>query len=109
MPRLADFHRTYPNIDVQVVTSVSPPDFEYESIDAAICMGDGRWKGLLSYKLMAHELMPVCTPRKAKRLHSPADLEGEILLHTTSRPDYWPIWLQEIGRASCRARVCQYV
>lgn len=94
LPRLADFHRTYPDMDVKVETSVIPPNFEYENIDAAIFMGDGRWKDLLSYKLMTHELVPVCTPEKGKRLLSPADLEGEVLLHTTSRPDYWRVWLQ---------------
>ncbi len=97
LPRLAGFHRTYPDIDVEVITSVMPPDFESENIDAAICMGNGRWKNLLSYKLMVHELVPVCTPEKGKRLRNPADLEGEILLHTTSRPDYWRIWLRAAG------------
>jgi len=97
MPRLADFHRTYPYIDVKVVTSVAPVDFEREDVDAAIEMRDGPSKELLSYKLMPHELVPVCVPEKVKHLRSPADLAGEILLHTTSRPEYWPLWLNAAG------------
>lgn len=97
LPRLSGLHRDHPDIDVKLHTSVEPPDFEREDLDAAICMGDGHWRGLLSYKLMVNELLPVCTPAKRARLRKPADLAREVLLHTLARPDYWEIWLRAAG------------
>lgn len=97
LPRLSGFHRQHPDIDVKLHTSVDPPDFEREEVDAGICMGNGRWRGMLSYKLMVNELLPVCIPEKCARLRTPADLKREILLHTLARPDYWEIWLRAAG------------
>ncbi|MYZ45197.1 transcriptional regulator GcvA [Schauerella aestuarii] len=94
LPRLASFHRANPAIDVKINTSLLPPDFEREDLDAGIQMGDGKWKGVASYKMMANELVPVCTPEKARRLTSPADLAHETLLHVLARPDDWFIWLR---------------
>lgn len=97
MPRLSSFHQHYPDIDVKLNTSLIPPDFEREDVDAGIVMGNGRWKGLLSYKIMPNELIPVCTPEKLRHLRTPADLADQILLHTMARPDYWQIWLRAAG------------
>ncbi|MEI2418428.1 transcriptional regulator GcvA [Orrella sp. JC864] len=97
LPRLASFHLEHPGIDVQLNTSVQPPDFEREDLDAGICMGDGHWKGLESHKVMRNELVPVCAPDKLSRLREPADLAHETLLHTLARPDYWQIWLRAAG------------
>ena len=58
LPRLSGFHRQYPDIDVKLHTAVDPPDFEREEVDAGICMGDGRWRGLVSYKLMVETSEP---------------------------------------------------
>lgn len=97
LPRLAGFHVEHPDIDVKLNTSVTPPDFDREDIDAGICMGKGQWRGLQSYKLMVNELVPVCSPEKLSRLREPADLAGETLLHTLARPDYWQLWLRAAG------------
>ncbi len=97
LPRLSGFHHKFPDIDVKLNTSVVPPDFDSEDIDAAIVMGKGQWRHLLSYKIMPNELVPVCTPEKSRRLRRPADLAGEILLHTMARPDYWQLWLTAAG------------
>ncbi|MFJ1301638.1 LysR substrate-binding domain-containing protein [Pseudomonadota bacterium AL_CKDN230030165-1A_HGKHYDSX7] len=97
LPRLSSFHRRFPGVDVKLHTSVAPPDFKSEAVDAAICLGDGRWKGWKSYKVMVNELTPVCTPEKAARLRKPRDLMNEVLLHTLARPDYWEIWLRAAG------------
>src|SRR5690606_1551292 len=81
----------------KVITSLIPPDFEREEVDAGIRIGNGQWKGVHSYKLMPNELVPVCTPEKAKKLRTPQDLADEILLHTTSNPHFWSVWLKAAG------------
>ena len=97
LPRLTAFHAAHPDIDVKLSTSVAPPDFDREDLDAGICMGNGQWRGLQSYKLMPNELVPVCSPEKLSRLSQPADLAGETLLHTLARPDDWQVWLRAAG------------
>ena len=97
LPRLSSFHQRYPGIDVKLHTSLTPPDFARESVDAGIVMGKGQWKGMLSYKIMANELIPVCVAEKLGGLRTPEDLAGEVLLHTMARPDYWQIWLRAAG------------
>src|SRR3546814_5699626 len=50
-------------------------------------------------------ICPISTPEVAARpypLRRPEDLRHATLLHSRGRPT-------EIGRASCRERVCQYV
>ena len=94
LPKLAGLHMTHPTIEVKLHTTVTPPDFERDDLDAGIMLGDGSWKGVEVWKLMANEISPVCTPEKARQLMQPADLKHETLLHTFARPDDWQIWLQ---------------
>ena len=98
LPRLSAFLRDASDVEVKVNTSVVPPDFEREDIDAGIVWGSGRWKGLSSYKIMRNELVAVCAPGKFGHLRRPADLAGQTLLHTMARPDFWQVWLKAAGR-----------
>lgn len=43
-PSIGGFHQLHKNIDVQVMTSFAPLDFQREDIDAGIQLGDGRPK-----------------------------------------------------------------
>lgn len=94
LPRLASFHQAHPDIDVRLSTSLAPPDFEREDLDAGICIGTGDWRGLQALRLMPNEVFPVCVPEKLARLRHPRDLAGETLLHTLARPDDWQQWLR---------------
>ncbi|MGB3431248.1 LysR substrate-binding domain-containing protein [Achromobacter sp.] len=94
LPELAKFRVQYPDIDVKLHTSLTPPDFECEDLDAGIVLGRGDWKGGLSYMLLRNELIPVCSPEKGRRLRTPKDLVGETLLHVFGRPDDWTAWLR---------------
>ncbi|AUL14404.1 transcriptional regulator GcvA [Bordetella bronchiseptica] len=97
LPRLARFHAAHPHIDVKLHTSLTPPDFEREDLDAGVMLGRGQWKGLLSHMLIRNELIPVCAPHKARALRTPADLADETLLHVFGRPDDWVAWLGAAG------------
>lgn len=97
LPRLAEFTKSHPHIDVKLSTSLVPPDFDYEDLDAGICIGTGQWKGVQAFKLFANEVLPVCIPAKLPSLKTPQDLLGETLLHTLARPDDWQTWLRAAG------------
>ncbi|OZI25964.1 LysR family transcriptional regulator [Bordetella genomosp. 9] len=96
IPRLAGFHRSNPQVDVQVTTSSRPLDFQREEIDAGIELGDGVWPGVHTLRLMPNVLVPVAAP--ALRLNEKTRLDRQTLLHSLARPDDWSLWLRAAGR-----------
>jgi LysR family glycine cleavage system transcriptional activator len=96
VPRLADFLRQHPGISVNIVTRSSQFDFRLDSVDAAIYFGDGRWQGAdLSY-LMRETIVLACSQSflADHQIKEPSDLLNLPLLHITTRPDAWEIWLR---------------
>ena len=95
-PRLPDFSRRAPDVDVRLVSmsGASLVDFEDGEIDLGIRYGRGRWRGLNSHLLFADELTPVCSPALVEQLglHSAADLLDKPLLQTHARNSDWPDW-----------------
>ena len=86
IPRLADFRREAPEIDVRITTGGVAAPFA-EDWTCGITLGDGRWPGLVAQPLFAADLLPVCAPSLATRLRSPADLARESLLRVSHAPE----------------------
>jgi len=99
LPRLAEFRRLHPFIDLRILTNNNRVDLAGEGLDYAIRFGDGTWQGAEADRLMAAPLTPLCAPALAGRLHAPADLAGETLLRSY-RADEWPGWFR-LGEAPC--------
>lgn len=95
IPRLASFHQKHKDIDVQVMTSFAPLDFQREDIDAGIQLGDGRWPGMRTLQLVRNELVAVVAP--TLRLSQRKQLATQTLLHSMARPDDWMLWLRAAG------------
>lgn len=95
IPRLASFHHLYKDVEVQVMTSFAPLDFQREDIDAGIQLGDGRWPGMRTLQLVRNELIPVVAP--STRLTHKRQLATKTLLHSMARPDDWTLWLRAAG------------
>ena len=85
IPRLADFRKSEPDIDVRITTGGAAVPFG-EDWSCGIKLGGGEWPGLIAEPLFAADLLPVCAPRVA---HSPDD---------------WPSWLEAAGTARLTAR-----
>ena len=101
IPRLADFRKEEPDIDVRITTGGAAAPFG-DDWSCGIQLGDGAWPGLVAEPLFAADLLPVCAPRLANALKRPGDLKGPSLLRVAHSPDDWPSWLKaagEIGRA----------
>jgi LysR family glycine cleavage system transcriptional activator len=96
MPRLPDFERRHPNLELTVHTSVDMVDLRQSRLQAAIRMGRGQWSGLHVEKLLDEWLVLVCAPALLAR-HGPvqtaADLRRYRLVHSSSEP--WSAWLLE--------------
>jgi LysR family glycine cleavage system transcriptional activator len=96
IPRLADFQKIDPDIEVRFATGGAAAPFN-DDWTCGIRLGDGEWPGLVAERLFAADLVPVCTPGMAKRLTAPDDLKGATLLRVTHAPDDWPRWFKSAG------------
>src|ERR1051326_1473568 len=61
IPRLADFRKVEPDIDVRITTGGAAVPFG-EDWSCGIKLGDGNWPGLIAEPLFAADLLPVCGP-----------------------------------------------
>ena len=91
VPRLSDFQEKNPDLDVWIATFEAQTGALASDVDLAIRYGRGDWPGLTSVKILSEELFPVCAPKLAPRLRSPADLMQSTLLHDELRED-WSMW-----------------
>ena len=96
-PRLLEFHRSYPQIAVHLVSAIWTEDFGTEGADLEIRYGRGDWEGFEASSLGRESMLPVCSPEVAERLCKPDDLEGETLLHALGFAVGWPAWLEQAG------------
>ncbi len=103
IPRLSDFRRQQPDIEVRITTGGVAAPFG-EDWSCGIALGNGQWPGLVAEPLFAGDLLPVCAPRLAAQLKRPADLRGPALLRVAHAAGDWPLWLKAAGVARMSAR-----
>lgn len=85
LPRLLDFQQQHPFIDVRISTNNNRVDMAAEGLDFAIRFGSGSWHGTEALRLFDAPLSPLCIPKLADRLRSPADLVEATLCGATGR------------------------
>ena len=107
IPRLADFRKHEPDIEVRFTAGGVAASFA-DDWTCGITLGDGHWPGLVSERLFAADLQPVCAPRLAARLRQPGDLDGAALLRVAHAGDDWPLWLKAAGVARVAAKGPQF-
>jgi LysR family transcriptional regulator, glycine cleavage system transcriptional activator len=97
-PRLDEFRRLHPEINLQTKAVLSYEGLTRHEYDAAIRYGSGTsWTGWISERLTTEEMFPVCSPRlrKQHRLRQPEDLSAHTAIRSSSPVlrDEWPAWL----------------
>ncbi|WP_373088849.1 transcriptional regulator GcvA [Sneathiella sp.] len=99
IPRWARLYDRYPDIDVQLITSLNPADFERDDFDISIqVVAEGNnMRGMRIDKLLEIDTYPVCSPALAEKIRTPEDLRTAVLVHESPRPTDWPRWLKEAG------------
>ena len=101
IPRLANFTREHPGVDVRITADVRVQDLERDGLDIALRHGPAALAGPDAVRLFGEKVFPVCSPRLLKKtpLAKPADLRHHILLHYDD-PDarhpwlHWKTWLE---------------
>lgn len=96
LPRLREFQKRHPFIDVRVSTNNNRVDMAAEGLDFAIRFGKGSWHGTDAFRLFEAPLSPLCTPKLAETLKSPTDLADATLLRSY-RSDEWATWFAAAG------------
>jgi LysR family glycine cleavage system transcriptional activator len=104
IPRLADFDRRHPDIDINIRATPLLTDFAAEDVDLAIRYGEGRWSGIHAVPLAHEDVFPVCSPgfndgRLPKTL---GQLTRSRLLHTSLQP--WDEWFAALGMTPASPR-----
>lgn len=102
VPRLTEFRRGEPWVDLQLVTSSSPPDFGHRDVSAEIRPGPRQWPGYDADLLVSDEVVLVCGPEYCARheITSPRDLlrlGSAELLRSLASPRLWEGWLEMAG------------
>ncbi len=101
-PRLYEFARANPGIDLKFSATLRNMDLERDDVDVAIRFGYGPDEGLYSVPVRKEWLTPVMTPKLAEQFPTPASLRDAPLIHDDSisflkpRCD-WPAWFRAVG------------
>ncbi len=105
VPRLAEFRRDHPDIDVHIAADNAIVDPGTRGIDVSVRFGRADMAPAGAPALFAEEVFPVCAPsllRQGKRpLRTPRDLAHHVLLHYDDVRSYpwmeWSQWLAANG------------
>ncbi len=111
VPRLQEFRRRHPEIDVSITAGELGFDVVADSVDVGIVFGRGVWPGFRASRLQEGDVFPVCSPSYLKGrppLSEPRDLLDETLLmleHDRATVTSWALWFAHHGvrghRHSC--------
>ena len=111
IPRLADFRRRHPGIDIRISIDTRLVDLERGRFDAAVRYLQDRKAPATALRLFGETVLPVASPDYLKKsvrpLEKPPDLVHHILLayedEDQRRPWLsWPAWLEMAGVADLR-------
>ena len=106
IPRLPDFKRQYPSVQVQLLTAGGPIDFTRSGVDLAIRRNDFLWgKSLYSSPICDEWVGPVCAPG-GQGIDSA--FQGACLLVTQSRPLAWQRWFDQRKTSGQQTTLLEY-
>lgn len=98
-PRLMNFVRGHPAIELRLHHSYRPADHRREGIDIGINWGGGSWPGVRAEKIMDGSLTPVMSPAffaRMDRSAGPNGLPDQTLLYEFDFKD-WLAWFAAAG------------
>lgn len=100
LPRLGQFSRQYPDIDVRVDVRDDLTDFARDGVDVALRYGSGDYPDLACEWFLAEEASPVCSPKLVEEgpypLTTPDALKHHTLIHDFTE-QLWDRWLELAG------------
>ena len=112
LPRLPDFNRLYPGLDVRIISTDQRVDFTSDNTDVAIRFGRGRYKGMIAESFTNNVYFPVCAPdlvQLSGGIATPEDLHSQTLIHTdwlqeSNAAPSWEGWFRHVGASPPKTR-----
>jgi LysR family transcriptional regulator, glycine cleavage system transcriptional activator len=94
IPRLPEFQRHHPGLELRIVTASTPAEQFRMDVDVVIS-GPSRQPGWVGKRFLGEARLPVLSPELMKEcpLHAPGDLARHTLLHAATLREAWPRWL----------------
>jgi LysR family transcriptional regulator, glycine cleavage system transcriptional activator len=94
IPRLPEFQRDHPGLDLQIVTA-STPEEQFRMDADAVITGPSRQPGWIARRFLGEARLPVLSPDLMKTcpLRTAVDLKDHTLLHSATLRAAWPRWL----------------
>lgn len=100
LPRLADFHKKHPGIEIKPSLSFDYVDLGKSGFDAAVRFGAGEWDGMSCMLICNDVVSPVCAPQliigRKLPLSAQDILELPLACGARWRKD-WMVWAQAAG------------
>ena len=103
-PRLGRWWARHPDIDLQLRHAYQPADFLHDKVDAGISWGDGQWDEAEVRRVMAGELVAVCSPALAAKLATRKDAAALMRQRLICEfdPRHWELWFRHAGHTVSR-------
>ncbi|MFD4835992.1 LysR substrate-binding domain-containing protein [Achromobacter sp. NPDC058515] len=106
IPRLPEFQRRHPGMQVHLYAAGGPVDFAAQGVDVALRRNDFEWDAALHAGKVCEEWTgPVCRPGLAAVRDHGAGADawgGAAALGSATRPQAWRQWSQASGRRAPR-------
>ncbi len=98
VPRLGDFIQSFPNIDLNIISTPAYADFRAEAVDLGVRFGNGDWEDLTIDHLIDIYSYPVCSPdfKGLDKIKTAEDLLKTPLLHEENK-SWWAAWFVAAG------------
>lgn len=99
VPRMPEFQRLHPRLEIVLTTSVEHHDFGRDGFDVRISYGFAP-SDLEHHLLFSPAVLPVCSPRALRNgppLRRPEDLVRHTLVHVISAAGDWQLWCAAAG------------
>ncbi len=100
IPKLYDFEKRYPDMQVRLSTSHLDWDFDRGNVDVGFILSRRKIQGLYARDLFQSSLVPVCSPELLHGdtpLKTPEDLRQHTLIHVYTAEEDWTAWLEKAG------------
>jgi LysR family glycine cleavage system transcriptional activator len=100
VPKLVEFQRAHPGVQVRLVAENRLQDLDREGIDVAVRYCPPAVAGAGAIKLFGERVLPVASPKVVARakLQRPEDLSRAVLLEYDGVPHTvwltWPVWFE---------------
>ena len=104
IPRLPEFKKEYPDLQLDVVVGEGPINFDDGNVDVGIRYGKGDWPRTKSYRILEEELIVVCSPALLKNGEiDPSQVRADQLIRHTTRLEAWGEWFESLHLAPRQA------